>query len=269
MIKNLEPFTLHALLDNEIRSDKGNDIISAIDLINYYIKLFFSTNDKLNNGFNYNLKLNNTSHYEIFTDDYIIYPIGISSHAMCIILDNINNLLIVVNSGYKINNYHKEMNNNNNKYYPFLIFNKQCYNTFKFYLDIIKITNNTDDMIDTNEYIIIRNINNLYIFLHYINTNYISDIQKINDILKTLTYNYDNSNDELLKNFDLNSINQVSGSCTFYSLYMSLYYILFLIDKNYNINIINFKKLIIDNEIENIKTNLIVDENKIENIIII
>jgi hypothetical protein len=275
MITILQPFTLHALLDNEIRSDKGNVFTDAIEYMDKYIKSFllniplllriyyFFNNNKLiylQYGLNYNFKLLNIENKNKYTDNYIIYPINISNHAICIILDHINKLLIVVNTGYQINYYHKKINND--KYYPFLIFNKKCYTTFSSNIKIIK--NNTND--NNNQYIIIRNINNLYNFLHYINNNDIVNIFNINQQINSndYKYEYDNSNDKLLEKFNKNSVNQVSGSCTFYSLYMSLYYILSLIDKNYDDIIIEFKKYIINYEIKNIKDNLIIDENNIE-----
>ena len=262
-MENIEIFTLHALLDNEIKADKGNIFTSAIQLMNYYVSNFFRLKDKLYRGLNFNLKLYDTitPTNNIYIDDYIIYPIGITEHAICIILDNINKLLIIVNTGYQINKFHKKIDND--IYYPFLIFGNKCYNTFKINIDIIKI--NSIDNLSYTKNIIIKNINDLYRYLDYINNNDIFDIKEINNIFNIgdYIYKYDNTNDELLTKFNLNSINQVSGSCTFYSLYMSIYYILYLIDRDYDNLIISFKKYIIDSELMLINR-LIVNENNIE-----
>jgi hypothetical protein len=261
---DLNPFTLHALLDNEIRTDKGNNFYDALHLMNAHIKKFFISNKIIKYGLHAFHDYYSFVEYNIDKMNYLLYCIVISQHAICILLDNMNQLLIVVNTGLQIDKFHKKINDY--KYYPFVIFNTQCYNTFIKYISIIKIN---EDISDKENFIIINNINELYIFLNYINNNNINDIYEINDILKTFKYKYDDSNDKLLKIFDLNSINQVSGSCTFYSLFMSIYYLLYFTDKDYDNTIVNFKTHIINSEIEYIKKNLIVNENNIEYVKII
>ena len=239
-------FYAHALLEEESSPFTGNSIQNVIDhlknilekynpkIYDYIINQIILTHDLSEGKYDLsNLEINTT--YK----NYII-PLSSNKHAISLIIDNKNKQIIITNTGYKIDKYHIN-------YFCYKIFGYRCYNNL-----INLINHQTKILINFNNEneINLNSLDDIYIFLFLLDNIGEYNIENIqnflcidknlyNNITSILKYVRENkqyiidvknnniSQNRLLQSKLIYSKVQNSGSCTYLSLLMSLYYTIY------------------------------------------
>ena len=245
-------FYAHVLLEEESSPFIGNSIENVIDhlknilekydskIYNYIINQIILNYILPENKYDLSNLVINTAY-----NNYII-PVTSNMHAISLIIDNKNKLIIITNTGYKIGKYH--VNN-----FCFKIYGNKCYynliNLIKHKIKILINCNNEDE-------INLNSLDDIYIFLFLLDNiseysikniqNFLNiDKNSYNNITSILTYirenecykndiKNNNSEIQLLQSKLIHSKVQNSGSCTYLSLLMSLYYTIYNDNNTYN-----------------------------------
>lgn len=270
-------FIYFTLFEEYVNSDIGAVSEDMYKVFHYYMDNILNNNDinekNLKDSFDIKhdlLKMENNNSPSLFNflegfiygennkNNIFIFDFVREKHSMKIIYDKTINSIIFVNSGLGLN-----LGNNN------IYFIKQL--TTILSMDIMKIFNHICSL---------RTIREVYIFLEFSEENMLFranstlsseprlisllseknigkkniNIQYTNDVINNITRN--------LKSFEKdNCKQQLSGSCTYFSILYSFYYLIYRMDT------INDKKNFIDKYIENIRKKIIeVLKNKNYNI---
>jgi hypothetical protein len=250
-------FIIHALLDEEASPKIGNTIQ---DVINDYKKVLERTpyisftdiiitiDDKDVSQYDFkNIRLKLGKHHIMVKQPIYIFPFSVEHHAITLIINNLEQYIILVNTGLKTDMYHSNL-------FCFKKYSSKCYDNFMTLIDYSNIKINyryEDQKTDTNIFnIYLYNLDEIYYFFYLLDESYLFDdfdvsgeikylIEKIDEINEKLKL-FKNDKDKiipLIKNknnpeeeFLIHNKIQESGSCTYYSLLMSLYYYIYIIE---------------------------------------
>lgn len=204
------PFISHALLNYEINPNYGNIIIDTINDFkkislnkNYDFSEFNNYCNKYLNYYNANNKFPNIYKY---TDDFIIINIGIEGHAVSLIINNKNKLIILVNTGYNIEKHHKY---EDDTWCCFKIFSEICYNNLLLIIKEIHFINKQNNvdisyniklLRNENKSISIYKYNELYFLLNFINIKQYSSKNNIYEDICIYLKNISQTNENQINN---------------------------------------------------------------------